>query len=177
MECGGLPPLSPGRSLLRLELRDSAEAGSADPFFGSAACLLSARKTRGPSKQVRATRFRTPKREQAPALHRTIAPSLSSSSTNAGYTTLMYCHSSSLNKSSGTPTRSQPRQGRKMVAQGASPGDGALTPPTGSTASPAPLSRAGGRGDGGEGGYAYPRLTPWATFFRPLRGLTSSTNF
>jgi hypothetical protein len=50
-------------------------------------------------------------------------------------------------------------------------GEGALIPPS------APLSRAGGRRDGEEGGFAYPRLTPWATLFRPLRGLTSSTNF
>ena len=40
-----------------------------------------------------------------------------------------------------------------------------------------PLSRAGGRGDGGEGVLADPRLTPWATFFRPdTSGLTYSTN-
>jgi hypothetical protein len=65
----------------------------------------------------------------------------------------------------------QPRQGRKIVAQGGSPGEGALTPPS------APLSRAGGRGDGGEGGFAYPRLTPWATLFRPDKsGLALSTN-
>jgi hypothetical protein len=33
-------------------------------------------------------------------------------------------------------------------------------------------------GDRGEGGLADPRLTPWATFFRPDKsGLTSSTNF
>ncbi len=32
-------------------------------------------------------------------------------------------------------------------------------------------------GGGGEGGLADPRLAPWATFFRPLRGLTYSTDF
>ena len=84
---------------------------------------------------------------------------------------LVYCHSNSLNKSSGAPTGSQPRQGRKMVAQGASPGGRSPHPAFGT---PLPRGRERGRG---EGGYAYPRLTPWATLFRPLRGLTSSTNF
>jgi len=66
----------------------------------------------------------------------------------------------------------QPRQGRKIVAQGVSPGCATLTLP------PAPLSRPSGRGDGGEGGLADPRLAPWATFFRTSTdGLTYSTNF
>ena len=65
----------------------------------------------------------------------------------------------------------QPRQGRKIVAQGVSPGCATLTPPS------APLSRPSGRGGGGEGGLADPRLAPWAKFLRPLRGLTYSTSF
>ena len=62
-----------------------------------------------------------------------------------------------------------------MVAQGANPGGRSPHPvPQGGS----PLSRAGGRGDGGEGGFSYSRLTPWATLFRPDKsGLTSSTNF
>ena len=68
---------------------------------------------------------------------------------------------------------SQPRQGRKMVAQGASPGGG----PSPRLRPPSP-GRRGDRGDGGEGGLADPRLAPWATFFRPSAdGLTYSTNF
>ena len=68
--------------------------------------------------------------------------------------------------------RSVAPSGAKIVAQGVSPGEETLTPPS------APLSRAGGRGDGGEGGFPYPRLAPWATFFRPSAdGLNSSTNF
>ena len=71
----------------------------------------------------------------------------------------------------GSRTRNEPRKGRRMVAQGASSGQGALTPPS------APLSRAGGRGAGVRGGRPTPRLTTWATFFRPSDdGLTQSTN-
>ena len=65
---------------------------------------------------------------------------------------------------------SQPRQGRKIVAQGASPGVESPHPAFGT-----PLPVAAARGDGGEGGRADPRLTPWATFFRPDKsGLTYS---
>ena len=51
---------------------------------------------------------------------------------------------------------SQPRQGRKIVAQGASPG---VESPHPVPQSGTPLSRPSGRGDGGEGGLADPRLT------------------
>jgi len=61
--------------------------------------------------------------------------------------------------------RGEPRQGRKIVAQGASPGEGALTPPTAS------LSPRGGERGRGEGVLPYPRLAPRATIFRPLCGL------
>ena len=46
--------------------------------------------------------------------------------------------------------RGEPRQGRKIVAQGASPGEGALTPPTAS------LSPRGGERGRGEGGAPVP---------------------
>ena len=66
---------------------------------------------------------------------------------------------------------SQPGKGRHRVALGGSPG---LDGPHPAFGTPLPLS---GRGDGGEGGGGDPRLAPWATRCRPLRGLISSTNF
>jgi len=51
------------------------------------------------------------------------------------------------------PASSQPRQGRKILAQGASPG---VESPHPVPQSGTPLSRQSGRGDGGEGG----SLTP-----------------
>ena len=55
----------------------------------------------------------------------------------------------------------EPRKGRKIVAQDASLGERALTPPR------APLSPRGGERAGVKGGFPYPRLAPWATIFRP----------
>ena len=62
---------------------------------------------------------------------------------------LVSCHSSSLNKLSGAPTGSQPRQGRKMVAQGASPGGRSPHPADGKRCFPGtPLPRGRERGRG-----------------------------
>ena len=62
-------------------------------------------------------------------------------------------------------------QGRKNVAQGASPG--ARTPPT-PFVPPPPRGR--GRGQGGEGESVTPWLTPWAIFWRPCRGYPTNPN-
>ena len=47
-------------------------------------------------------------------------------------------------------------------------GCGALTPPS------APLSRPGGRGEGGEGRCLNPGLTPWAMLSRSFDSITAS---
>jgi hypothetical protein len=65
---------------------------------------------------------------------------------------------------------SEPRQGRKIVAQGVSPGSDGPHPAFGT---PLPHGRERGRG---KGSLADPRLTPWATLFRPHGGLTYSMN-
>ena len=51
-------------------------------------------------------------------------------------------------------------KGRNILAQGAALGFGALTPPS------TPLSRPGGRGEGGEGRCLNPGLAPWAMLCR-----------
>jgi len=61
-----------------------------------------------------------------------------------------------------------------LVPQGPSPlGEGNVVAAAPRDREDSSLSRPGGRGNGGEGGRAAPRLTPWATVFRPLCGLTS----
>lgn len=76
------------------------------------------------------------------------------------------------------PSAAEPRQGREIVAQGASLlasrqalGQECPHPLA------FPLPRSTGEGDRGRGRTLIPRLTPWATVCRPLCGLTSLTYF
>jgi len=78
----------------------------------------------------------------------------------------------------------EPRQGRNIVAPGASPGSKVLVP--GPHITPAPrcsllfsgvcIAVRVTKGQLGQRPIN-PWLTPWATLFRPLRGLRISTNF
>ena len=79
---------------------------------------------------------------------------------------------SPLNKPYVPPTvRPAPSGGDILLAHGVSRGIAALSPLR--PPSPAPAAEGGGVWVR----LADPRLSPWATIWRPLRGLNSSTNF